>query len=188
MVVISPTLVPELEKMKEEGKIIHLSREYQKGDLKNSFLVIGATQKASINEEIAREAREVKALVNIVDSPLLCDFFVPSLLRRGKLTISISTDGASPALAKKIKKELGKLYGEEYAEFLDWMEKTRSKIIKSVKNKDKRKKIFNCLVGSDVLDLLKRGQREKAREHFLQLIKEECNFGKKRTRGPSPAT
>lgn len=172
VVVISPRLTAKLKEMKEKGQITHLPREYRRGDLKDSFLVVGATRKASVNREVAKEAREVRALVNVVDSPLLCDFFVPSFLRKGKLIISISTQGTSPALAKRIKTELEKAYGEEYTQFLDWMGEVREKIIRRVRNKNKRKEILSCLVESEVLPLLKKGQREKARDCFLRLIQE----------------
>ncbi|MBE0479269.1 bifunctional precorrin-2 dehydrogenase/sirohydrochlorin ferrochelatase [Candidatus Aerophobetes bacterium] len=164
--------------MKKGGELIHLARKYRKGDLKGSFLAIGATGKQSVNEKIATEARRLGCLVNIVDSPSLCDFFVPSFLRRGDLIISVSTGGKSPALAKKIKKELEKIYTDEYEEFLDWMGKVREEVGNKTKDENKRKKIFQSIVLSGVLDLLKRGQKEKAREHFLKLIQGKLNADK----------
>lgn len=176
--VISPELVTELEEMKKEGKIIHFPREYQQGDVKDSFLVIGATQNKSVNKKVAREARKMGVVVNVVDSPFLCDFFVPSIFKKGKLTVSISTEGASPALAKRIREELEEIYGEEYGEFLDWMQQVRGKVIKKIKDQNRREEIFYRLVDSKVLDLFKKGKREKVREYLRQLVQEEGNKDK----------
>lgn len=171
VIVISPALSPKLQKMKQKEQIIHLPREYRRGDVKGSFLVMGATGKESVNKEVAKEARTYGSLVNIVDSPSLCDFFVPSLLRRGNLTLSISTEGRSPALAKKIKEDLRKRYGEEYRVFLNWMGEARKAILEKVKDRNRRKIIFHHLTNSKTLNLLRQGKREEARRYFLNCIK-----------------
>lgn len=173
--VVSPKLTPELEQIKKEGKITHVCRQYRKEDVENSFLVIGATQKRKVNEKIATEAKEKGSLVNIVDSPFLCNFFVPSFLKRGRLTISISTEGASPFLSKKVGEELERIYGEEYETFLDWMEQIREVVIKNVKDKYRRKQIFSHVVNCEILDLLRAGEKEKAKKHFFDFIKRSIN-------------
>lgn len=130
VIVISPEIIPALQELvhKESrfveapfvNKITHLPREYKSGDIKKgTFLVIAATDDLQLNAKIADEAKRLNLLINVVDAPKLCNFIVPATLRRGNLTISVSTSGKSPALAKKIKEDLQNIYGAEYEDLLN---------------------------------------------------------------------
>src|SRR4030042_230398 len=101
--VISPELSPKLQHLADQGAIKTITRNYQKGDLKGAFLVIAATDDPSVNAAVAGQARKQRALVNVVDDPRASDFIVPSMVRRGDITIAISTAGKSPALARKLR-------------------------------------------------------------------------------------
>jgi glutamyl-tRNA reductase len=126
--VISPTLSIGLQHLAEQGAIQTIIRNYQTGDLEEAFLVIAATDDPCINTAIADQRRKQRALVNVVDDPEISDFIVPALVRRGDITIAVSTAGKSPALARKIRAELEKSFGAEYASLVRLVNEVRSEL------------------------------------------------------------
>ncbi len=115
---IAPLAVPELERLAAEGSIRWERRQYDgQGDLQGVFIVIAATDDTEVNVRIFDDAEERAMLVNVVDVPPLCNFILPAIVRTGPLAIAISTAGASPALAKRMKAEIADLYGEDHARF-----------------------------------------------------------------------
>jgi precorrin-2 dehydrogenase/sirohydrochlorin ferrochelatase len=126
--VISPTLNQGLQHLAEQGVIQTIIRNYQVGDLEEVFLVIAATDDPCINTAIADQRGKQRALVNVVDNPEISDFIVPALVRRGDITIAISTAGKSPALARKIRAELEKSFGAEYASLVRLVNEVRSEL------------------------------------------------------------
>jgi len=126
--VISPTLSQGLQHLAEQGAIQTIIRNYQAGDLEEAFLVIAATDDTCINTAIADQRGKQRALVNVVDNPEISDFIVPALVRRGDITIAISTAGKSPALARKIRAELEKNFGAEYATLVRLVNEVRSEL------------------------------------------------------------
>ncbi len=113
--VISPDLCSELIELAEDGQIRVFRRHYQPGDLRKAFTAIAATDNSDINLQVVKEARRNAVLVNVVDDAENSDFILPSYLRRGDVTVAISTAGRSPALARKIRTRLEKNFGDEYA-------------------------------------------------------------------------
>ena len=107
--------MPELEALAAEGSIEWLRREYETGDLERTFIAIAATNDTDVNIRVYEDAERRAMLVNIVDVPPLCNFILPAIVRTGPLAIAISTAGASPALAKRIKAQVAEEYGEPYA-------------------------------------------------------------------------
>ena len=150
--VISPTLTKRLFREKEKNTIRHISRTYRKGDLSGSFLAIAATDIPSVNSKVAREAT---ALVNVVDVPKECTFIAPSVVRRGPLTIAISTGGASPAFSKTIRKELEKTISPDVGEYLSFMGEMRKKALASIHDPKKRERFLKDLASEKVLHLLR---------------------------------
>ena len=142
VLVISPTLSLKLQTLKEKGRITHVPRPYECGDIKSAFLIIAATDSEETNRQIAEEAKKLDKLLNVVDTPSLCSFIVPSVLSRGLLTIAISTGGASPALAKEIRRELQRLYGPEFSKHLKVLRDTRSKALKEITDKKERERFL----------------------------------------------
>lgn len=124
--VISPTLCPELRCLAQSGVINVLQRNYQPGDLKSAFMAIAATGATETNRKVAEEARRCGVLVNVVDDPEQSDFITPSYLRRGDLTIAVSTAGKSPALARKIRARLEENLGQEYISLVNLINEVRS--------------------------------------------------------------
>ncbi|MBI4304097.1 MAG: bifunctional precorrin-2 dehydrogenase/sirohydrochlorin ferrochelatase [Chloroflexi bacterium] len=168
--VISPELCPELEKLARTDTVKVLQREYRARDLNGAFIAIAATDNDEVNRKVVQEARERTVLLNVVDKPEDCDFIVPSYLRRGDVTIAVSTGGRSPALARKLRTELEKDFGEEYAALALLIDEARTEI-----------KAQGIKVDSDTwqealdLDLLaglvRRGDKEKAKAVLLNRLK-----------------
>ena len=115
VVLVAPDAVPELEALAAEGSIEWQRREYETGDLERTFIAIAATNDTDVNIRVYEDAERRAMLVNIVDVPPLCNFILPAIVRTGPLAIAISTAGASPALAKRIKAQVAEEYGEPYA-------------------------------------------------------------------------
>ena len=175
--IISPDLTDNLHSLAEENKITHIKDKFHERYLEKAQLIIGATNDNRVNKEIYNAAKKRNILVNIVDSPKYCNFIVPSVVERGDLIISISTSGRSPALSKKIRKELEQKYGEEYSQFLSIMGRIREELLLKVKDQKKREKIFDNLVNSDIIDLIKQGKEEKINSLIDNLI-EKINHQK----------
>ena len=121
VVVISPEVKPELESMATEVR----RRPYREGDLEGAFLAFAATDLRAVNAAVAREAREKGIPVNVADEPMEGDFALPSTLRRGRLQIAVSTGGASPALARRIRQELEDAFGFEWAGVVEELSRAR---------------------------------------------------------------
>lgn len=167
--VISPDPCQELDKLGGVGEIKVLRRHYQAGDLQGAFLAIAATDDSEINQQVVKEAQEKAVPVNVADDAEDSDFILPSYLRRGALTIAVSTAGISPALARKIRSRLEKDFGAEYDSLL--------RLVGEVRTELKRQGIK--VTGDDwqealdldfIFDLLKRGEEEKAKAVLLDKL------------------
>ena len=157
--VISPKITKRIAGEKLKGSLKHIPRQYRKGDVKNTFLVIAATDSEEINQKVSEDAT---CLVNVVDTPSLCNFIVPSVLQRGPLTIAVSTGGISPALSKSIRKELEKLYGPEFTEYLRLLETIRKRAMKEIQNKKSRADFLKSLASEEIVKMLRqKGLQEK---------------------------
>lgn len=150
--VISPALTARLCKEKTKKSIEHIARCYRKGDLRGSFLVIAATDNPSVNTQVAKDA---PSLVNVVDVPRECSFIAPSVIKRGPLTIAISTGGISPAFSKTIRQELEKIYGPEIGEYLTFVGSIRKKALAGISDKKKRSRFLKELASARILQSLR---------------------------------
>jgi len=168
--VVSPELTGELEKLAEEGAINFVNRHYTAGDLDGCFLVISAADDREVNSGVADDCFARNIPVNVVDDPARCSFTVPSILRRGSLCVAVSTEGKSPLLAKKIREELESLFGPEYAEFLELMGDVRSRVIRYIADAETRRRIFECLINSDILELIRSGKKELVEEKVTRCM------------------
>jgi len=121
VVVVSPEVLSELEGMGVEVRY----RPYEHGDLEGAYLAFAATHSREVNAAVAREAGERGVRVNVADRPSEGDFAVPSTLRRGGLQVAVSTGGASPTLARRIKNELEEVFGPEWAGVVEELETVR---------------------------------------------------------------
>lgn len=162
--VISPKFTKELKDLVENGSLEVIKRRYKEGDLDKYFLVFCATDSKEIYKKVVKEAKNKKILSNIVDDPSNCDFFVPSTYTQGDLKIAISTNGKSPALARKIREELSHFYGKEVALFLNLLGSLRKKIKVKFPDERKRRKILFKIVDSQSLFSLKDKNKEEIKK------------------------
>lgn len=160
--IASPKLTEKLGKLIKADKISFAGVSYETEYLQGCALVISAVDDPSVNTRVADDCFARSIPVNVVDDPERCSFTVPSVLRRGSLCIAISTDGKSPLLSRRIREKLEGSFGLEYAEFLDIMGEIRSRVIKDVPEIEKRRKIFECLVDSNILELLRENIEENS--------------------------
>ena len=167
--VVSRELTPALERMKNEGWIEHIDAEYDAAHLDLAFMAIGAASRDEVNKKISEDARARGILVNIADDPGRGDFILPSLVERGDLVIAVSTGGKSPALAKKLRKELESSFGREYAVFLDIMGDLREQALVWGSSSEENRRIFEAIVNSDVLCNIKKGNWEGVKGRLLEI-------------------
>lgn len=161
--VVAPDLCPELVALAAEGSIRHVPRRYEAADLEGRFLVIAATADSEVNIAVYDDAERRAMLVNVVDVPPLCNFILPAILRTGPLAIAISTAGASPALAKRMKREIGEHFGEEYARLAIVLNDVRGWAKATLPTYQDRKAFFEGIVDGqpDPVVLLREGRDDE---------------------------
>jgi len=171
IVVISPCVTSHIAHLSHEGRLTYIAREFQPGDARNFFLIIAATNDDQVNKAISQEAQEAHILINVVDAPDDSTFILPALVKRGDLTISISTGGKSPALARKMREDMETQYGPEYEIFVDILGNLRKNILQSEPDICKRKEIFQRLAESDeILKIIRERGRESAEGKIRELL------------------
>lgn len=158
--VISPQLTPALAALAAAQQVTHQQRCYRSGDLDGFFLAYAATNDEAVHAQIATDASAAAVLLNVVDRPDLCHFIVPSVVERSDLIIATSTSGASPALAKRIRRDLEERFGPEYAVALDLLRRLRTHLGRSARSPADRQRVFTALVDSPLLDYLRDGQAQ----------------------------
>jgi precorrin-2 dehydrogenase/sirohydrochlorin ferrochelatase len=168
--VISPILTPELEVLAEAGRIAVIGRPYRQGDLAGAFLVIAATNDADVNQAVWREAEQCGCLVNVVDDPAHCNFITPALVRRGEVTLAISTGGASPALARRLREQLEAQVGPEYGELASLLAELRPELRARYREERARQEAAFRLVDSDLLSIIKKKGIDEARLRAWELL------------------
>jgi len=155
--VISPQVTPKIRELSEKGLIEWKERGYQWGDLEGAFLVIAATNDPRVQEEVFKEAETRNLPCNVVDKPEFCTFIVPSIIKRGDLVIAISTSGASPAVARRLRERLEELFGEEYEIFLSLMRKIRGAILQGDFSPEEKEEKLQRLALSPLPEYIKYG-------------------------------
>src|ERR1700760_3951557 len=164
---IAPGAEPALQELAAEGSIRWEQREYAgPSDLEGVFMVIAATNDTDVNVAVYDDAERRAMLVNVVDVPPLCNFILPAIVRTGPLAIAISTAGASPALAKRIKREVASAYGEPYARLAVLLNEVRGWAKGTLPTYQDRKQFFEGIVGGepDPIALLQAGDEAGVRE------------------------
>lgn len=146
LIIIAPEVSSSINELENQGKINILRKEYSEQDIDGAFLIIAATSSSRVNESVFRDARKRNIPVNIVDDPEKCTFFFPSVIKRGDLTIGISTSGTYPALSKKIRKIAEEVFTEEYSAILNLLADFRLRVRKSHLNQSQRGKVLKQVV------------------------------------------
>lgn len=171
--VISPQLHDELRRLFDTGKVSWIEGEFEEAALDlfpDAVLLFGTTDCRDVNLRIQSAAAKRKILCNIADVPDLCTFIVPAVITQGNLMIAVSTGGSSPALARRIREDLEKRFGPEYATMTELLGDLRKQILKSGSDSSENKKLFLEIVDSEMLEALKDNDREKALAIFRTIV------------------
>jgi siroheme synthase-like protein len=169
VVYINPAAAEPIANLASEGKLVWHRRDFDPGDLDLCFLVIADRED---NAELFRLAEARGVLCNAADDPEHCRFTFGSVLSRGPLTIGISTNGAAPALAVRLKQRLEREIGEEYATFTEMLGELRGEIASSIRDFETRRELWYRLVDSDALLLIRNGDTNGARRLLRAMIDE----------------
>src|ERR1700749_4287482 len=163
---VAPDAVAELQELAREGSIRWERRAYEPADLEGTFMVIASTNQTDVNIGIYEDAEKRAMLVNVVDVPPLCNFILPAIVRTGPLAIAISTAGASPALAKRIKAQIADTYGEPYAVLAVLLNDARGWAKGTLPTYHDRKQFFEAIVNGDPdpIGLLRAGDVQAVRD------------------------
>jgi precorrin-2 dehydrogenase len=163
---VAPEAVPALRELAAEGSIEWKQRSYESGDLEGALIAIAATNHTDVNIQVFDDAEARAMLVNVVDVPPLCNFILPAIVRTGPLAIAISTAGASPALAKRMKREVSDLFGSEYADLAVLLNDARGWAKATLPTYQDRKVFFESIVNGDPdpVELLRAGDASAVRE------------------------
>ena len=170
--IVSPHLTPHLKQLIAKKKIHHIPYESLGKLMDDAFMIIAATDDPEVNSQIASQAKERGLLVNAVDQPGDCNFIMPSVVKQGDLQIAISTAGKSPALAKKIRKEMEIMFGPEYDSLIALLGLLRIELLSRGKPPSKNKVIFQELVDSSLLELIKKGDWNGVRATLRSILGE----------------
>jgi len=171
--VISPKLTERLTLLYEEKKIYFINRIYLRGDLKDFYLVYVAVGDSVVNKECLEESKEEKNLINVVDVPNMSEFIAPAYIKKGDITVSISTNGKSPMLCRKIKEDIEELLKDISEEYINVLAELRNVVLNEVCAIEKRKKILEKIVYSDVMDRIKIGEKIDIRETLFKIYTDE---------------
>jgi len=170
--VVSPTLTPALATLVRDARIRHVRRRYRRGDLAGFTLAFAATGDRRVAAAVAREGRRRGVWVNAADDPAHCDFFLPSVLRRGPLLVAVATGGASPALARAVREEIEQLLTPDYAALAEIVAGVRRELRARGRRADAES--WARALGGDLRWLVGEGRRDEARTWLLERL------------GPSP--
>jgi len=161
---VAPQLTPALERLVAAARVAELRpRPYRTEDLDGCFLVIAATDDEAVNRAVARDAEARDMLCNVVDVPSLCNFIVPSIVRRGELAMAVSTGGASPVVAKHIRRELEERYGPEWEALVALLRRLRQDLKDRYPDMARRRDAVERLMATDVVERLAENDDEAVR-------------------------
>jgi siroheme synthase-like protein len=163
---VAPQAHPELAELAREGSIRWEQREYRSEDLEGCLIAIAATGDTDVNIAVFNDAERRSMLVNVVDVPPLCNFILPAIVRTGPLAVAISTAGASPALAKRMKREISELFGEPYADLAVLLNDVRGWAKATLPTYQDRREFFEGIVNGepDPIELLRAGDVRAVRD------------------------
>ncbi len=166
VVLVAPEGHEALAELAAEGSIEWRRREYEAGDLDGCLIAIAATDDTDINIRVFDDAEARAMLVNVVDVPPLCNFILPAIVRTGPLAVAISTAGASPALAKRMKREISERFGEAYAQLAVLLNDARGWAKGTLPTYQDRKEFFESIVNGDPdpIELLRAGDTQAVHE------------------------
>lgn len=177
--VISPEFNPAIAGWIRQGAVKGIQREYRPADIEDAFLVIAATDSAAVNDQVCADAREKGLLVNRAERPETGNFIVPSVVRRGKLVIAVSTLGASPSVAAQIRREIEASIKPEYETVLDFLSEFRLKVQELVKDTAERQNLFRTVLKLDLIEKVRAGTFEEWKSQVMKRLTDDPDgFGR----------
>jgi len=178
IVVISREISERLSSLANATQIEVKKRSYEAGDCNGAVLVLSATDDSEVSRAVWAEATSAGIMINTADQPALCDFIMPALVRRGDLTIAISTGGTSPALAARLRENVSGVIGPEYEQLMEMLAKARPEIRRRVLQERDRKALHYQILDSDVVTLLQQKDRQGAERRLREIIEDFVCEGK----------
>ncbi len=175
--VVSPKVVPVIEKLADGGKIIWHDRAYRKGEIDDAFLVFAATDNREVQRAVLAEAAEKGILINSADDPAASSFHVPARVRRGNFLLTVSTGGGSPALAAKLRKELEAEYGKEYQQLVELLAHIRKIIVTDGQSCHSHKILFEKLLQLNILAQIREEDWPALQEELQAILPEDIDVG-----------
>ena len=166
--VISPEVTPGIREIARRGDLAWKGREYRAGDLEGAFLAVAATNVRDVNQRIFWEAQKLGVLLNVVDDTPLCTFIAPSIVKRGPVTVAISTGGVSPALARKLRESLAYDPVLEWADLAGVLARARAEVKKRGAMVDPQR--WQCCTTLELLQLAQTGQEDEALASLLSCL------------------
>jgi precorrin-2 dehydrogenase/sirohydrochlorin ferrochelatase len=166
--VVSPRAVARIQAQARTGRIRWEKRVFRASDVESAFLVVSATNSADVNEEVYCACRERGVLCNAVDDPERCDFYYPAVVRRGPLQIAISTNGKSPALASRLRKEIEQQFGPEWAGWIEHIGRARREVLEQqIPSQERRRKLLD-MASPEAFRVFRRNSRRSGRSQRKQ--------------------
>ncbi len=176
--VVSPQASEDIRTLAAEGRLTWHPRPYCASDLEDMFLVFGATDDPELDRRIQADAEQGHVLCNFAAQPDRGQFILPSIVERGDLLVSISTCGQSPAVARRLRRELEDRFGEEYAPFLQLMGAVRAWLVKREHAPEDHRALFNRLIDGGLLALVKAGDREDIDALLRSVLGDDLDMGR----------
>lgn len=175
--IVSRQLNDGLKRLVENGKVFLAGEEFNEEHLNDQLMVFAATDDPELNHRISEAARSRGILINAADQPVDCDFIVPSIVKQGDLSIAVSTSGKSPALAKKIRRQLELQFGKEYEIFLQFMGQVRRAVFQLALPQQENSRIFQALIDSNIFADLAKGDRASVKAALDRILPAQLDRG-----------
>lgn len=174
--VIAPEVTCEIARLAAEGQLEWCRQQAREADIAEAFIVIAASDDRALNSRIAVAAKAAGQLVNVVDEPEGCNFFVPAVVRRGPVIFTVSTGGKSPALAGRLRRDLESRYGPEWGLLAQLLGRLRPEVQAAVGTQAQRAEVWERILDSPVLELLREGRVREAEALARKLSAPEEQF------------
>jgi len=168
--VVSPALTVGLRDLAEHGRVEWRQKSYSADDLDGGYVVFAATNSSAAQEAVCRDARAAGLLLNVADAPELCDFQTPSVIRRGDLTLSVATNGRSPAVAAMVRRRLERDFGDEYGLLTALVAQLREQVLREASSDADKKILFQKILCDDIVDWLRERQWERIQQHLERVL------------------
>ncbi len=171
---VSPEATTQLSAWSAAGRIRWSRRRFEPGDLADQFLVVAATSDTSTNQAVFTEAEALGRLCNVVDVPELCNFILPAIARSGEVTVAVSTSGASPTLAQRLRDRIAALVGPEYGELARLLRALRPAVHARFRDDADRKRAWARALDSEAITMLQQGRTEEAQRVLERAVEAEA--------------